>query len=94
MNPTALTAASCSCAPERAHLCLTNIEQDCPKNWHVPMDEEELSQIRSLGEQHDMEWNDTVNLATSTRWFKFLKSSEIPNCLYEWVPACQAMGIA
>ena len=67
VNPTTLTAASCSCALERANLRLTNIEQDCPKNWHVPMDNNELSQIGSLGEQHDMELNDTINLSTSTR---------------------------
>ena len=67
VNPTALTATSCSGAPERDNIGLTNIEQDCPKNWHVPMDDEELSQIRSLGEQHDMELNDTINLSTSTR---------------------------
>lgn len=41
--------------------------------------------------QHDMEWNDTVmewndtvNVATTTRWFKFLSASELPNSLYEW----------
>ncbi|XP_057954345.1 formin-like protein 14 [Malania oleifera] len=43
---------------------------------HQAMDEEEMAEIRSIGEQHEMEWNDTVNLVTSAWWFKFLKSME------------------
>ncbi|XP_075670534.1 protein AAL-toxin resistant 7 [Castanea sativa] len=33
--------------------------------------------IESIGEQHQMEWNDTMNLVTSAWWFKFLKTMEI-----------------
>ncbi|XP_068313705.1 uncharacterized protein [Pyrus communis] len=33
--------------------------------------------IRSIGEQHQMEWNDTMNLVTSAWWFKFLKAMEL-----------------
>ncbi|XVF48793.1 hypothetical protein PTKIN_Ptkin03bG0217200 [Pterospermum kingtungense] len=43
---------------------------------HHAMDDEEMEEIRSLGEQHEMEWNDTMNLVTSAWWFKFLKSME------------------
>lgn len=40
---------------------------------HHAMDDEEMAEIRSIGEQHQMEWSDTVNLMTSAWWFKFLK---------------------
>ena len=44
---------------------------------HHAMDEDEMEEIRSLGEQHQIEWNDRVNLVKSARWFKFLKTIEI-----------------
>lgn len=44
---------------------------------HQAMDDEEMAEIRSLGEKHQMEWNDTMNLVTSAWWFKFLKTMEI-----------------
>lgn len=44
---------------------------------HPSMDDQEMEEIRSIGEQHEMEWNDTLNLATSAWWFKFLKAMEI-----------------
>ncbi|KVI01459.1 hypothetical protein Ccrd_020271 [Cynara cardunculus var. scolymus] len=44
---------------------------------HHAMDDEEMEEIRSLGEQHQMEWNDTINLVTSARWSNFLKTMEI-----------------
>lgn len=44
---------------------------------HPAMDDEEMAEIRSIGEQHDMEWSDKMNLVTSAWWFKFLKTMEI-----------------
>ncbi|XP_042480551.1 uncharacterized protein LOC122061374 [Macadamia integrifolia] len=44
---------------------------------HPAMDDEEMAEIRSIGEKHQMEWNDTLNLMTSAWWFKFLKTMEI-----------------
>lgn len=44
---------------------------------HHAMDDKEMAEIRSIGEQHQMEWNDTINLVTSALWFKFLKTMEI-----------------
>ncbi|XVF35239.1 hypothetical protein REPUB_Repub18cG0128400 [Reevesia pubescens] len=44
---------------------------------HHAMDDEEMAEIRSLGEQHQMEWNDTMNLVKSAWWFKFLKTMEL-----------------
>ncbi|KAI3454020.1 hypothetical protein Pfo_010683 [Paulownia fortunei] len=41
------------------------------------MDDTEMAEIRSIGDQHQIEWNDTLNLETSAGWFKFLKSMEI-----------------
>ena len=43
---------------------------------HTAMDDEGMEEIRSLGEQYQMEWNDTMNLLTSAWWFKFLKNME------------------
>lgn len=52
---------------------------------HAAMDDEEMAEIRSIGEQHQMEWNDTMNLVTSAWWFKFLKTMELggPNMKFE-----------
>lgn len=44
---------------------------------HHAMDDEEIAEIRSIGEQHQMEWSDTVNLMTSARWLKFLNTMEV-----------------
>ncbi|XP_068658069.1 uncharacterized protein [Aristolochia californica] len=44
---------------------------------HHAMDDEEMAEIRQIGEQHEMEWNDRVNLVTSAWWFKFLKTMEM-----------------
>ncbi|XP_050364709.1 uncharacterized protein LOC126783306 [Argentina anserina] len=43
---------------------------------HAAMDDEEMAEIRSIGEQHQMEWNDTMNLVTSAWWLKFLKAED------------------
>lgn len=44
---------------------------------HPVMDDQEIAEIRSIGEQYEMEWNDTLNLVNSAWWFKFLKATEI-----------------
>ncbi|KAJ4850362.1 hypothetical protein Tsubulata_031314 [Turnera subulata] len=44
---------------------------------HQVINDEEMAEIRSLGEQHQMEWNDTMNLVTSAWWFKFMKTMEL-----------------
>ncbi|KAK4340820.1 hypothetical protein RND71_039321 [Anisodus tanguticus] len=53
---------------------MVNIEDS---RLHPSMDDQEMAEIRSIGEQHEMEWNDTLNLATSAWWFKFLKTMEV-----------------
>ena len=35
-----------------------------------------MAEIKSLGEQHQMEWNDTMSLGTSAWWFNCLKNME------------------
>lgn len=43
---------------------------------HQGKDEEEImSEMEWMGEQHQMEWNDTMNLVTSAWWFKFFKTA-------------------
>ncbi|KAI3468331.1 hypothetical protein Pfo_024994 [Paulownia fortunei] len=44
---------------------------------HPAMDDKEMAEIRSIGEQYQMEWNDTLNLVNSAWWFKFLKAMEV-----------------
>ncbi|GFQ07477.1 hypothetical protein PHJA_002891800 [Phtheirospermum japonicum] len=44
---------------------------------HHAMDDKEMAEIRSIGEQYQMEWNDTLNLVNSAWWFKFLKAMEL-----------------
>ncbi|KAK1418337.1 hypothetical protein QVD17_27480 [Tagetes erecta] len=44
---------------------------------HHAMDDEEMEEIRSLGKQHQIEWNDTINLVTSARWCSFLNTMKI-----------------
>ncbi|XP_021731616.1 probable serine/threonine-protein kinase MARK-A [Chenopodium quinoa] len=41
---------------------------------HPALDEVEMAAIRSVGEQHQMEWDDTLNLVKSAWWFKYLKT--------------------
>ncbi|KAG8063092.1 hypothetical protein GUJ93_ZPchr0003g18560 [Zizania palustris] len=43
---------------------------------HRVLDDEEMAAIYSIGEQHDIEWSDTVNLVTSAWWSKLLDSVE------------------
>ncbi|KAL0323938.1 UNVERIFIED_CONTAM: hypothetical protein Scaly_2360900 [Sesamum calycinum] len=45
--------------------------------FHTAMDDKEMAEIRSIGEQYQMEWNDTLNLVNSAWWFNFLKSMEV-----------------
>ncbi|KAJ0942641.1 hypothetical protein HanPSC8_Chr03g0094411 [Helianthus annuus] len=36
-----------------------------------------MEDIRSIGDQHQIEWNDTINLVTSARWCNYLKTMDI-----------------
>lgn len=43
---------------------------------HTAMNDEAMAEMRSLGDQHQMEWNDTMSLVKSACWFKYLKHLE------------------
>ncbi|KAK7261008.1 hypothetical protein RIF29_27311 [Crotalaria pallida] len=43
---------------------------------HAAVDDEGMAEMRLLGEQYQMEWNDTMNLVTSVRWSNFLNNIE------------------
>ncbi|KAK7377152.1 hypothetical protein VNO80_02572 [Phaseolus coccineus] len=45
-------------------------------SMHVAMDEEGMKEIRALGEQHQMEWDDNMSLVTSIWWFDCLQQME------------------
>ncbi|KAM0014216.1 hypothetical protein Hdeb2414_s0037g00733231 [Helianthus debilis subsp. tardiflorus] len=36
-----------------------------------------MEDIRSTGDKHQIEWNDTINLVTSARWCNYLKTMDI-----------------
>ncbi|GMG99256.1 hypothetical protein Nepgr_001096 [Nepenthes gracilis] len=44
---------------------------------HPALDDDEMAELRSIGEQHQIEWNDTLNLVTSAWWFNFLHTTEL-----------------
>ncbi|XP_047968964.1 uncharacterized protein LOC125212759 isoform X2 [Salvia hispanica] len=44
---------------------------------HAVMDDKEIAEIKSIGDQYQMEWDDTLNLVNSAWWLKFLKAMEI-----------------
>lgn len=70
------TLSSPSPYTEVTTVVLPNSPSPPAGGMHHAMDDREMAEIRSIGEQHDMEWNDTVNLVTSAWWFKFLKTME------------------
>jgi len=53
-----------------------NVATQVSGGLHTAMDDEGMAEIRSLGEQYQMEWNDTMNLVKSACWFNFLKNME------------------
>ncbi|CAO2818387.1 unnamed protein product [Amaranthus hypochondriacus] len=48
--------------------------EDFSHGMHPTLDEEEIAKMRSIGEQHQIEWDDTLDLMKSAWWFKYLKS--------------------
>ncbi|KAG2390137.1 hypothetical protein LR48_Vigan07g246700 [Vigna angularis] len=45
-------------------------------SMHIAMDEEGMKEIRALGQQHQMEWDDTTSMITSARWYDYLQQME------------------
>ena len=45
-------------------------------SMHETMDEVRMEDIRALGQQHQMEWDDTTNLITSVWWHDCLQQME------------------
>ncbi|PWA88777.1 hypothetical protein CTI12_AA118470 [Artemisia annua] len=81
------SASSCSSTSTSSSAAISEVLVPMPEevmtnsssgsDLHHAMDEDEMEEIRSLGEQHQIEWNDRVNLVKSARWHKFLKTIEI-----------------
>ncbi|VFQ97635.1 unnamed protein product [Cuscuta campestris] len=44
------------------------------QHHHPSLGEREISEMKSMGEKHQMEWNDSMNLATSALWLEFLET--------------------
>ncbi|GAV74002.1 hypothetical protein CFOL_v3_17485 [Cephalotus follicularis] len=88
-SPSSSSSPSFSIATEDVHSCAISQEVVGPPtvadasdlsgggSLHPAMDYEEIAEIKSIGEQHQMEWNDTMNLVTSAWWLKFSKTMEL-----------------
>ncbi|KAL1834496.1 hypothetical protein ACET3Z_004147 [Daucus carota] len=63
--------AGLSQAPSAAN---PDVEEDL--GLHHAVDDEEMAEIRSVGEQHQIAWDDAMNVVTSTGWFNFLNTME------------------
>ncbi|KAE9603676.1 hypothetical protein Lal_00001901 [Lupinus albus] len=72
--PSALGVGSSSLVLDSIQACAST--QVISGGLHTAMDDEGMEEIRSLGEQYQMEWNDTMNLVKSACWSKFLKNIE------------------
>ncbi|KAG6488128.1 hypothetical protein ZIOFF_056886 [Zingiber officinale] len=48
--------------------------------FHPRMDPDEIAEIHLIGEQHDMEWNDKMNMMTSAWWSKLLRNMDGSFC--------------
>ncbi|XP_076955865.1 uncharacterized protein LOC143630851 [Bidens hawaiensis] len=61
---------------EEAVVATTSSITSSSEGLHCALDDEGMEEIKSLGEQHQMEWNDAVNMLTYAQWFTFLKTIE------------------
>ncbi|XP_076909603.1 uncharacterized protein LOC143566936 [Bidens hawaiensis] len=61
---------------EEAVAATTSSITSSSEGLHCALDDEGMEEIKSLGEQHQLEWNDTVNMLTYAQWFTFLKTIE------------------
>lgn len=73
---TPLSSSSCS-TPSPVAGKRKETPENSSSGLHHAMGDEEMEEIRSLGEKHQIEWNDTINLMTSARWCSFLKNMEM-----------------
>ncbi|CAI9755610.1 unnamed protein product [Fraxinus pennsylvanica] len=71
------TASATTETPCMAAMVAVSGVPEMDLDLHPAMDDKEMAEIRSIGEKHQMEWNDSMNLVTSAWWFKFLKAMEI-----------------
>ncbi|GLJ10689.1 hypothetical protein SUGI_0133150 [Cryptomeria japonica] len=67
---TTVSSNYCSYPPIQSSMDF-NTDHEHMKTWHVAMDDEKMAQIRSIGDQYEMEWNDTINVVNSTWWSNF-----------------------
>ncbi|CAA2956489.1 Hypothetical predicted protein [Olea europaea subsp. europaea] len=75
--PLSAAAATTFETPRMAPMVAESGVPEMELDLHPAMDDKEMAEIRSIGEKHQMVWNDTMNLVTSAWWFKFLKAMEI-----------------
>ncbi|CAA6658696.1 unnamed protein product [Spirodela intermedia] len=71
------TAFRCpSASPETKSASEAIAKSAATRELHLSVDEEEMARIISIGEQHDLEWNDKLNSVTSAWWSELLQAAE------------------
>ncbi|GER36594.1 hydroxyproline-rich glycoprotein [Striga asiatica] len=91
LSSASTSSSPCSAAIEK--IPSADVAELGDSGLHHKMDDKVLAEMRSIGEQYQMEWNDTLSLVNSVWWFEFLKSMEVStegkkgkdfvNCVFE-----------
>lgn len=74
----AILRTLCASPPSKPRSILKAAGAAAPPNatvLHPAMSEEEMAEIRSIGEQHGVEWSDRLSMAESAWWCSFLRES-------------------
>ncbi|KAI0495064.1 hypothetical protein KFK09_025211 [Dendrobium nobile] len=74
-HPTSSSTSTSSSSSSTAGMANLNLP-DHYQTLHPVMRDEEMDEIRSISEKHDIEWNDMMNSVKTALWSKFLKAME------------------
>ncbi|CAA0810647.1 hydroxyproline-rich glycoprotein family protein [Striga hermonthica] len=78
LSSASTSSSSCSVAIEKIpSVVVADVAELGDSGLHHTMDDKLLAEMRSIGEQYQMEWNDTLSLVNSAWWFEFLKSMDV-----------------
>ncbi|KAL0908866.1 hypothetical protein M5K25_023377 [Dendrobium thyrsiflorum] len=72
-QPTSSSTSTSSSSSSTAGMANLNLPD---QTLHRVMGDEEIEEIRSISEKHDIEWNDMLNSVKTAWWSKFLKAME------------------
>ncbi|PKU74681.1 hypothetical protein MA16_Dca004872 [Dendrobium catenatum] len=75
-QPTSSSTSTSSSSSSTAGMANLNLP-DHYETLHPVMGDEEMDEIRSISEKHDIEWNDMMNSVKTALWSKFFKAMEV-----------------